>query len=49
MVALLQVSWSSWGYPFPGSFQGHIGWGSEEPGLVKGVLAHDKELEQDDL
>ncbi|PKU36866.1 hypothetical protein llap_12830 [Limosa lapponica baueri] len=28
------------GCPIPGSVQGQVGWGFEQPGLVEGVPAH---------
>jgi len=27
-------------FPLPGSVQGQVGWGFEQPGLVEGVPAH---------
>ena len=38
--ALAQVAQRSCGCPLPGSVQGQVGWGSEQPGLVEGVPAH---------
>ena len=35
-----QVAQRSCGCPIPGSVQGQVGWGFEEPGLVEGVPAH---------
>lgn len=32
----------------PDSVQGQAGWGSEQHGLVEGVPAHNRELEQGD-
>jgi len=40
--ALAQVTQRSCGCPLPGSVQGQVGWGSEQPGLVDGVPAHGK-------
>jgi len=37
--ALAQVSWRSCGCRLPGSVQGQVGRGSEQPGLVEGVPA----------
>jgi len=37
---LAQVAQRSCGYPLPGSVQGQVGWGFEQPGLVEGVPAH---------
>ena len=39
--ALEQVAQRSCGCPLPGSVQGQVGCGSEQPGLVEGVAAHD--------
>jgi len=38
--ALEQVAQRSCGCPLPGSVQGQVGWGFEQPGLVQGVPAH---------
>jgi len=38
--ALAQVVQRSCGCPLPGSVQGQVGWGSEQPHLVEGVPAH---------
>ena len=38
--ALAQVAQRSCGCPLPGSVQGQLGWGFEQPGLVEGVPAH---------
>ncbi|KAK4827836.1 hypothetical protein QYF61_021973, partial [Mycteria americana] len=38
--ALEQVAQRSCGHPIPGSVQGPVGWGFEQPGLVEGVPAH---------
>jgi len=38
--ALEQVAQRSCGYPLPGSVQGQVGWGFEQPGLVEDVPAH---------
>jgi len=35
--------------PLPGSVQGHVGWSSEQPGLVEDVPANGRGLELDDL
>ena len=35
--------------PLPGSVQGQVGWGFEQPGLVEGVPAHGRGLGLDDL
>jgi len=37
---LEQVAQRSCGCPFPGSVQGKVGWGSEQPDLVENVAAH---------
>jgi len=36
-------------YSLPGSFQGQVGRGLEQPGLVEGVPVHGTGLELDDL
>jgi len=38
--ALAQVAQRSCGCPLPGSVQGQVGWGSEQPGLGEDVPAH---------
>ena len=38
--ALEQVAQRSCGCPLPSSAEGQVGWGFEQPGLVKGVPAH---------
>jgi len=38
--ALAQVAQRSCGCPLPGSVQGQVAWGFEQPGLVEGVCAH---------
>jgi len=38
--ALAQVAQRSCGCALPGSVQGQVGWGFEQPGLVEGVPAH---------
>jgi len=35
-----QVAQRSCGCPLPGSVQGQVGWGFEQPGLVEGLTAH---------
>jgi len=40
---LLQLK--SCGCPLPGSVQGQIGWGFEQPGLVEGIPARDRGVE----
>ena len=40
--ALEQVARRSCGCPIIGSFQGQVGWGFEQPGLVEGVPAHSR-------
>ena len=47
--ALEQVAQGSCGCPLPGSVQGQVGWGFEQPGLVEGVFACGGGLELDDL
>ena len=47
--ALAQVAQRSCGCPLPGNVQGQAGWSSEHPGLVEGVPADGRGLEQDDL
>ena len=42
--ALEQVAQRSGGCPIPGSVQGQVGWGFEQPGLVEGVPAHGRGL-----
>ena len=37
--ALAQVAQRGCGRPIPGSVQGQVGWGFEQPGLVEGVPA----------
>ena len=37
------------GYPIPGSVQGHVGWGFEQPGLVEGVPDHSRWVGLDGL
>jgi len=37
---LEQVAQRSYGCPLPGSVQGQVGWGFEQPGLVEDVPAH---------
>jgi len=32
------------GCPIPGSVQGQVGWGFEQPGLVEDVPAHGREV-----
>lgn len=44
-----QVSQRSCWCPIPGSAQDQVGWGSEQPGLMRGVSANGWGLEQDDL
>jgi len=41
--ALEQVAQRSYGCPFPGSVQGQIGWGFEQPELVEGAPTHSGE------
>ncbi|RMC16308.1 hypothetical protein DUI87_08524 [Hirundo rustica rustica] len=43
---LEQVAQRNCGFPIPGSAQGQVGWGFEQPGLVKGKVK--KELDHDD-
>ena len=47
--ALAQGAQRGCGCPIPGSVQGRVGWGFEQPGLVEGVPAHGRGLELDDL
>ena len=47
--ALEQVAQRGCGCPLPGSVQGQVGWGFEQPGLVEGVSALAAGLELDDL
>ena len=35
--------------PLPGSVQGQVGWGFEQPGLVEGVPARGRGVRLDDL
>jgi len=46
---LEQVPQRSCGCPLPESIQGQAGWGSEQPGLERGVPACSRGLELDDL
>ena len=48
-VTLEQVAQRSCGCPLPGSVQGQVGRGFEQPGLVEGVPAHGRGVELDDL
>ena len=43
------ITQRSIGYPIIGSVQGHIGWGLEQPDLVKDFPAHVRGLELCDL
>lgn len=36
---LVQFSQRAGGCPIPGDILGHVGWGSEQLGLVEGVIA----------
>ena len=47
--ALAQVAQRSCGCPLPGSVQGQVGQGSEQPDLVEAVHAHGRGVELDDL
>ena len=47
--ALAQVAQRSCGCPIPGSVQGQVGRGLEQPGLVEGVPAHGRGLELAEL
>jgi len=47
--ALEQITQRSYGCPIPGDIQGQVGWGLEQPDLVVGSSAHDRELELDGL
>ena len=38
--ALEQVAQRGCGCPLPGSVQGQVGWGFEQPDLVEGIPAH---------
>jgi len=42
--ALAQAAQRSCGCPLPRSVQGQVGWGFEQPGLVKGVPAHGRRV-----
>lgn len=44
--ALEGVAQRRCGFPFPGSPQGQVGWGSKQPDLMEGALAHSRELKQ---
>ena len=46
---LAQVAQRSCGCPLPGSVQGQVGRGFEQPDLVEGVPAHGRGVELDDL
>jgi len=39
-IMVEQVAQRSWGCPLPGSVQGQVGRGFEQPGPVEGVPAH---------
>ena len=47
--ALAQAAQRSCGCPRPGSVQGQVGWGFEQPGLVEGVPGHGSWVGLDDL
>jgi len=47
--ALAQVAHRICGCPLPGSVQGQVGWGSDQPGLVEGVPSRGRGLELNDL
>ena len=47
--ALAEAAQRSCGYPLPGRAQGQVGRGWEQPGLVEGVPAHGRGVEQDHL
>jgi len=44
-----QVAQRGGGCPIPGNIKGQVGWGSEQPDLVKDVPAHCRGLGLDDL
>jgi len=46
---LAQVAQRGGGGPIPGNIQGHLGRGSEQPGLVEDVPAHCRGIRLDDL
>jgi len=46
---LEQIAQRSSGGPIPGNTQGHVGWGSEQPGLVEDVPAHSRGVGLQDL
>ena len=46
---LEQVAQRGNGGPIPGNIQGHIGWGSEQRGLVEKVPAHCRGIGLNDL
>jgi len=45
----LEVAQTSCGCSLPGSVQGQVGWGFEEPGLVEGVPAYGRGLGMGDI
>jgi len=44
-----QVAHRGSGGPIPGNTEGQVGQGSEQPGLVEGVPAHDRGVRLDGL
>ena len=48
-AALAQGAQRSCGCPIPGSVQGHVGWGLEQPALVEDVPAHGRGVEPDEI
>ena len=46
---LEQVSQRNCGCSIPGSVQGQVGWGFEQPGIVEDVPAHGRGVGLDDL
>ena len=45
METLEQVAQRSCGCPLPGSVQGEVGWGLEQPDLVEDVPAHGRGMD----
>ena len=44
-----EVAQRSCGCPLPGSVQGQVGWGFDQPGVVEGVPAHSRGVGLDDV
>jgi len=46
---LEQIAQRGSGGPFPRNIQGQVGWGSEQPGLIKDIPAYCRGVGLDDL